>query len=189
MKLLVSLVLVSALSVAPLFGQTGSDTKQMDKDGLAFNYPAKWELVDRSNTDAQQFTLAMRDTDAQIHIFVFRTKATTPEQVAEAKRVLLDPYVNSTAKQFEQMGAKPERIPATSEIAGTAAEGTKVQAVLEGETGAAEIYSAVLAQRLVVLTFFGPDRARKQAAGTWDLVRNSLKVTDLAPAKPSPSPK
>ena len=129
------------------------------------------------------------DSDAQIRVFVFRTLVTTPEKIAEAKKVLVDPYVNSTAKQFEQMGAKPERLPANTEIAGGASEGVKVQAVLDGETGAAEIYWGVIGQRLVVLTFFGPDKARKQTMPIWDTVRNSLKVAEPASAKPAASPK
>jgi hypothetical protein len=103
--------------------------------------------------------------------------------------VLVDSYVNATAKQLEQMGAKPEKLPVNSEIAGVAAEGVKVQAVLDGETGAAEIYWGVIGQRLVVLTLFGPDKARKQVMPVWDTVRNSLKVAEPASAKPAASPK
>ena len=181
---LVPLVLLSVVLVA-----AQGDNEVFNKDGLTFDYQKSWALQDQSNADAQQLTLAKADSDAQIRVFVFRTIVNTPEKTAEAKKVLVDPYVNSTTKQFEQMGAKPTKLPANTEISGTASDGVKVQAVLDGETGAAEIYWGVVGQRLVVLTFFGPDKARTQAKATWDTVRNSLKVAEPTPAKPAGSPK
>jgi hypothetical protein len=67
------------------------------------------------------------------------------------------------------------------------AEGVKVTAVLEGESGEAGIYWATIGERLVVLTLFGPDKALKKVQPSWDLLRNSLKIE--ANAKPAPSPK
>lgn len=164
-----------------------ADMKQFSKDELIFDYPSNWLVEDRSDKDAQQLTLGRADSDAQIRVFVFRPLVGTPEKLAEAKKVLVDPYVNATVKQFEQMGAKPERVAATSEISALPAEGVKVQANLDGEPGAAEIYWAVVGQRLVVLTFFGPDRARKQTENTWNSIRNSLKV-EQPKAEPAKKP-
>jgi hypothetical protein len=76
------------------------------------------------------------------------------------------------------MGAKPEQSPDASEIGGVKADGVKISASLGGETGAAKIYWALVGQRVVVLTLFGPDKQLKQHAPTWDLVRNSLKIVD-----------
>jgi hypothetical protein len=89
------------------------------------------------------------------------------------------------------MGAKPEQLPDTSEIGGVKADGVKISASLGGEAGAAKIYWAVVGERVVVLTLFGPDKQLKQLEPAWDLVRNSLKVIDpkAAPAaSPTPSP-
>jgi hypothetical protein len=170
------------------FGQ--GDLKHFMKDGLLFDYPSSWQMTDGSNADAQQFQFNRADSDVQMSVFVFRSKATKPEQMAEAKKVLVDPYVNSTAKQLEQMGAKPERVAATSEIGGGAAEGVKLKAVLSGEPGAAEVYWEFVGQRLVVLTIFGPDKARQQATAAWDTLRNSIKVEEPAAAPaPKPTPK
>ena len=88
-------------------------------------------------------------------------------------------------------GAKPEQLPDSSEIGGVKADGVKISASLGGETGAAKIYWALIGQRVVVLTLFGPDRQLKQLAPAWDLVRNSLKAVDpktVPAASPKPSP-
>jgi hypothetical protein len=135
-------------------------------------------------------TFGRADSDAQIRVFVFRTPIKTAEQLAEARKVLVDPYINATQKQFEQMGAAPKRASATTEIAGLSGDGVRITASLEGEPGAAEIFWGVVGQRLVVLTRFGPDKALTKALPAWDLIRTSIKVEEPQPkAQPAASPK
>jgi hypothetical protein len=172
-------LLFSALVMA----QTG-DAKNFSKNNLSFDYPSAWELQDYTNEDAQQFTLLKANSDVQIRIFVHKGRV-TQEKLPDAKKAFIDPYVNATAKQFVAMGAKPEQVADTSEIGGVKADGVSINASLGGEPGAAKIYWAVVGQRVVVLTLFGPDRQVKQLAGAWDLVRTSLKVVD---PKAAPSP-
>src|SRR5882672_11919955 len=145
-----------------------SDAKEFNKDGLSFSYPAGWSFNDTSNNDAQQMTFGRPDSDAQLTVFVFRTPLPSPEKLAEAKRVLVDKYVASTTKSFEQAGAHPESSPASSEIGGVKSEGVKIRASLDGVPGVAEIHWAVVGQRLVVLTFLGPDKAVLKATPAWD---------------------
>jgi hypothetical protein len=167
-----------------------SDAKQFAKDGLSFNYGAGWAFNDTSNADAQQMTFGRTDGEAQITVFVFRAILTKPEQIAEAKRVLVDKYVASTTKSFQQEDPKTQSEPATSEIAGVASEGVKIRASLGGVPGTAEIQSAVVGQRLVVLTLLGPDRDVKKAQPAWELLRTTMKVELPQPkTQPSPTPK
>lgn len=161
--------------------------KEFNKDGLSFSYPSSWSLNDTSNTDAQQMTFGRADSDVQITVFVFRTPVTTPEKIAEAKRVLVDKYVASTTKSFEQAGAHPESSPASTEIGGVKSEGVKIRASLDGVPGVAEIEWAVVGQRLVVLTFLGPDRALTKAAPAWDTIRTTIKIEELQPKTPQPT--
>ena len=182
---LATLLLICGLSAS---AQTApSDGKEFNKDGLTFSYPASWTFNDTSNADAQQMTFGRADSEAQIRVFVFRTPIKTPEQLAEARKVLVDPYVNSTQKQFEQMGATPKRAPATTEIAGLSGDGVKISASLDGEPGAAEIFWGVVGQRLVVLTRFGPDKALTKALPAWDQIRTSIKVEEPQPKTPQPA--
>lgn len=185
---LAAIVLVAVWSMAALGQTPAADGKQLSKDGLSFNYPNGWTLVDESNADAQNFNIGRADSEAQVRVFVFRTPVTTPERLAEAKKVLIDPYVASTMRQFEQMGAKPQKSPASTEIAKVASEGVRIAASLEGVPGAAEIYWGVVGNRLVVLTQLGPDRALKQASPAWDAIRNSIAIAEPNPT-PQPKPK
>ena len=162
------------------------DAKQFSKDGLLFEYMPGWTVHDDSNDDAQQITLSRTDTDAQIRVFAHRGK-TTPEKMPEARKHLINSYIDSTAKQFISMGAKPEQVPDTTDIGTTKAEGVTVKAVLGGDPGAARIYWALVGQRVVVLTYFGPDKELKKYAAAWDRVRTTLQIAEKKPeAKSSP---
>lgn len=190
--LIIALVLLCGVSVS---AQTvPGDAKEFNKDGLSLNYPAGWSFNDNSDKDAQTMTFGRPDSDAQITVFVFRTPVTTPEKIAEAKRILVDKYVASTKQQFQQEDPRTTNAPATSEIGGVASEGVKIRASLGGVPGVAEIEWAVVGQRLVVLTFLGPDKAVTKAAAVWDTIRTSIKIAEPPPqttpqSKPQPSPK
>ena len=161
--------------------------KNFAKNGLSLDYPSDWNLTDDSTGDAQQLTLGKADSDVQIRNFAHKGKI-TQEKLPDAKKAFIDPYIAATAKQFVDMGAKPEQKPDTSEIGGVKADGVAISASLGGEAGAARIYWAIVGQRVVVMTIFGPDNQTKKLSPAWDLIRTSLKVVDPK-ATPSPSPK
>ena len=182
---LIAFLLFCGISVS---AQALSDTDNFNKDGLSFNYPSGWSFNDASTSDAQNMTLGRSDSDVQITVYVFRPPLTTPERIAEAKRVLVDKYVESTTKSLEQAGARPQSSPANSEIGGVKSDGVKIQASLDGVPGLAEIQWAVVGQRMVILTIFGPDRGLLKARSGWDTIRNTIKIEGPAP-QPNPSPK
>jgi len=181
---LVALLLFCGLTVS---AQAPGDAKAFSKDGLSFSYPSGWSFNDTSNTDAQQLTFGRADSDAQITVFVFRTPITSPEKIAEAKRVLVDKYVASTTKSFEEADPHAASSPATGEIGGVKSEGVKIRASLDGQPGMAEIQWAVIGQRLVVLTLLGPDKALTKATPAWDTLRTSIKIEEAKP-QPKTSP-
>ena len=177
-------LVLSVLSVLSVAQTSGVQT--FNANGVSFNYPDGWTIYDDTNSDAQQITLARQKNDIQIRVFVHKGRI-SPDKFPDAKKAFIDPYIASTMKQFVAMGAKPEQSADSSEIGGTKADGVKISASL-GEPGAAKIYWALLGQRVVIFTIFGPDREIKQFAPAWDMVRSSLKVEDKAAPKPSPKP-
>ena len=176
--LLLILVFTSVTALA-------QDAKTYSKDGLSFNYPNGWTLHDDTNSDAQQLTLARANNDVQIRVFAHKGRV-TPEKFPDAKKAFIDPYIAATNKQFAAMGAKPEQSADSTEIGGQKADGVKLAANL-GEPGAAKIYWAIVGQRVIIMTIFGPDREIKQFTPVWDMVRSSIQVEDKSTAKPSPT--
>ncbi|HET6974782.1 MAG TPA: hypothetical protein VFI24_00550 [Pyrinomonadaceae bacterium] len=188
MSRILQLTLVAVLFCSALATAQAPDAKSFVKDGLSFDYSSAWQLTDDSNGDAQQLTLTKTNSDVQMRVFVHKGRI-TPEKLPDAKKAFIDPYVAATAKQFVAMGAKPEQVPDSSEIGGVKADGTSINASLAGETGAAKIYWALVGQRVVVLTLFGPDKEVKKQMPAWDLLRTSLKIVDpKAAASPTPTP-
>lgn len=188
MKTLRNVLLLTAFLVAcGLSVSAQTDNKEFNKDGLSVSYPNGWAFNDNSDKDAQKLTFGRADSEAQISIFVDRERVTKPEHVAEAKRVLVDKYVAATLKQFQAEDPKTTSTPATSEIGGLTSEGVRIRASLGGMPGMAEIQWAVVNERWVVLTLFGPDQALKKAAPAWDTIRNSIKIAVLQPKTPQPA--
>jgi hypothetical protein len=173
-------LLISCAGILLFIGnaQPQVDAKHFAKDGVSFDYANGWTISDESTPDAQQLTLGRADSDAQIRIFVHRGKVETPEKFAQARRSFIDPYVKSVNDTFVGMGAKPESTPATAQIGNVSAEGVRLRASLSGEPGEATILWLTLANRVLVLTFFGPDAALKKASANWDMVRATIKVVD-----------
>ena len=187
MRFLRTLIFATAslLLVVSAWGQD-PNVKQFAKDGLSFDYPAKWQIADKSSGQMQFLELAQGDV--VIRIRSPREWLKTPEKEAHARKLFQDQYVDEFSNQLEQAGMHPKRSAVTTQIGGSAAEGVRVQAVLGSEPGEAAIFWNTVGERLVVLTFFGPDKARKKATPTWDIIRNSLKIEPPQP-KPTPSPK
>jgi hypothetical protein len=170
---LISLSLAFALASLAI-GQTGND-KQFSKDGLTFDYPAGWTIQDDTNGTAQQLTLARANANTQIRVFVQKRRITA-EEFPDAKKTFIEAYVTSVGKQFVAMGAKPEQKNDSTEIAGEKAEGVAITTRLGGEPGAAKVYWTLIGRRVVMLTYFGPDKELNTFVDSWDLVRNSLKI-------------
>ena len=183
--LLVTFLLLFGLSVSSQTPVGGA--KLYDKEGLSFNYPTGWQFNDTSSKNAIEMTFGREDLDATVKVFVFRTPLDSADKLAEAKKILVERYITTTTKSFEDENGHPKGEPSTSEIAALKAEGVKIHASLDGVAGVAEIEWAIVQDHMVVLTLFGPDKAVKMAAPAWDLIRSSIKIA--APPTPAATPK
>jgi hypothetical protein len=181
--LVLTLVLIAATG-SLLFAQ--GDVQHFTKDGLSFDYPKGWAVEDVSNSDAQTVRLARPDADIQLSVSAHRGRI-SPEKMPDAHRAFIDPYVEAVAKQLSSMG-RLERTPDTSEIGGTKADGVKLKVSVAGDSATSQIYYALVGQRVVIITYFGPDNDRKKFVSTFDLLRTSLKIEEPKP-KASPTPK
>jgi hypothetical protein len=185
MRLAVTLFVVVFCAVAS--AQT-PEAQRYAKAGISFDYPNGWKFEESHGEDAMDIKLSRPNSDMLVQVFVHKGRI-KPEQFPDAKKSFIDPYINANMKQFVAMGATPKQAPDTSEIAGIKADGVNISASLGGVTGAAKIYWAIVGQRVVVLTLFGPDPEIKRYAPAWDLVRTTIKIEEPAAPAASPSPK
>src|SRR5882762_7803117 len=66
------------------------DTKHFDKDGLSFDYPAKWQMSDQSTQQMQLVELTQGDV--VIRVRSPREWLKTPEKEAHAKKIIQEDY-------------------------------------------------------------------------------------------------
>ena len=178
--------LVSAQTPAPALNH-------FSKHDLSFDYPAAAKFEDKSGSAGQHLVLTHAQNGAQIMIMARYEIIDSPEQLAKARKEVLDFFVDSMIKEFERQQAKVERAEKQIEVAGAQASGVRLRAVLDGEPGNAEVYGVVLGRRLVVVSLIGSDKELDAGAAAWSTVRRSLRVgqtpaavTAVAPETPDP---
>ena len=176
---------VSLLLVVSAFAQD-PNVKHFAKDGLSFDYPAAWQISDKSTQQMQLFELAVGDV--MVRVRAPREWLKTPEKEAHAKKLFQDQYVDDFMGQLEQASLHPKRSTATTQIAGGDAEGVRIRAVLDGEPGGMDSYYRIVSDRLVNLSIFASDKDIAKVAPGWDLLRNSLKVEPSPQTKATPQP-
>ncbi|HRI04791.1 MAG TPA: hypothetical protein PLL77_13705 [Pyrinomonadaceae bacterium] len=181
MKLRALLFVIITFSLAAVSAAAQTD-KSFTREGLTFNYPSGWAITEGVDANADQLNFSRADLDVQLTVNVFKTPLNTPEKLAEAKKVLVDRYIEQTVKSFADAGGKPVSKPATSEISGVVSQGVSVSASLDGVSGAIFIQTAVVSERMVVMTLLGPAADVKKATATWDMIRTTMKI------EPPPTP-
>jgi len=184
MRLVRSIVLPAAwLLITASAGAQDANVKHFEKDGLSFDYPASWQLADKS-TGQMQF-LELMQGDVTIRVRSPRESLKTPDKEAHAKKLFQDQYVDNFADQFQQQGMQPKRSPVTTQVGGADAEGVRLRVTMGGEAGGLDSYQRIISERLVNLSILGSEKEMTKDAPAWDMIRNSLKVA----AAPQPSPK
>ena len=103
MRLLRSIILpATLLLITTSAGAQDANVKHYEKDGLSFDYPASWQLGDKS-TGQMQF-LELMQGDVTIRVRSPRELLKTPEKEAHARKLFQDQYVDNFADQFQQHG-------------------------------------------------------------------------------------
>jgi hypothetical protein len=187
MRFVIITLFVIAFAAAGIPAQT--PPKSFTRDGVSFSYPSEWLLQDKAGSNADDFEFMNANLDVQLKVTVSKAIDPTPENVAKAKKVLVDHYTDHTIKSFEAAGGKPQSSPATSEIGGVASTGVLVTASLGGSPGNIQIQSALVGDRIVVLTLLGPTSDTKRAAAAWDMLRTTMKVEAQKTPEPTPPKK
>jgi hypothetical protein len=148
-------------------------------NGLSFDYPKVVSLNDQSTDRGNHLIMQMPGT-AQIMIMSRFDKLASPEALADARREVFDAFVESIWQELKKMDPNVSRVPSEIEIAGTKASGIRMRAVLDTESGNAEVYSIPMGGRLVLLTLIGSDKELAASSPAWLMIRRSLKVNDSA---------
>ena len=174
---IVRILLVLILFGLPAFAQNPSVTT-FSRNGLVFDYPNGTKIEDLSDQNGQQLVLVPSGGGAQIMVVSRYEKITTAEQLNKARHDVMESFTETLWQQLKKMDPKTTRTPAQIEISGAPATGVRLRAVLDEQSGNAEIYSLVLGRRLVLVTLIGSDKEIAAAAPAWSTIRGSLKMEE-----------
>lgn len=160
-------------------------SEHFSKDGLSFDYPTGWTLADKSGDAAQQLILFLQGSSARVQVVVHRRPLQSWEQVRLAREAITTPYVKSLAQQLG-LAEAPEWTDAKCITVGNRnALGLHLSGRLDGEPGAADVYTVILGQRLVHLVYTRADKDDARDSEAWKKVVASLSVEP--PQNPSPA--
>jgi TonB family protein len=154
------------------------------KDGVSFDYPAGWSLDDKSSQQLQHLILTRAGSSALIMVIAQREPLHNYGELRAAYSGVTIPYVQGLAGK---LGVK--EVPPWSEaqcmfFGSHTATGLRLSGKLEGKPTQAEVYTAVMGQRLVHLVYVRADEDEAQGAPAWKSVLDTLKVERPANAPP-----
>jgi hypothetical protein len=183
-KLFGPLIIILALALCEsAFAQNHSpapELKHFAAQGLSFDYPATIELEDHSSQTGQHLVIQSKDR-AQIMIMSRFAQITTAEELAAARREVVDSFIETMWQQMQESDPNVSRAEAQVDVGGAKATGVRMRAVLNNEPGNAEVYSLLLGSRMVLLTLIGSDREIAASAPAWLAIRRSLKIEAAKP--------
>jgi hypothetical protein len=168
-------ILAFAFCQSVLAQATAPALKHFAAHGLSFDYPATIELDDRSSAVGQHLILQSKGR-AQIMVVARFAEINTPEELAAARREVVDSFIETMWKQIQSDDPNVSRAQAKIQIANAEATGVRMRAVLNNEPGNAEIYSLKLGSRLVLVSLIGTDAEIAASAQEWLALRRSLKI-------------
>lgn len=183
--LLRAICLAGLLTGSTQAKQASAATQQFSKDGLTFSYPTGWSLRDDSTSEVQS-VLLVRDEFSRMMIFSPRAAGGSPAEVAAAIQSFVEPSIADVVRVIEARGASVERTPTSTEMAGSQAEGVRLRFTLDGTPRLFEIYWRELGGRVISANFLTSEREAADVRAAWDVVRNSLTLSQVQTSLQAP---
>lgn len=159
--------------------------KRFDSDGLSFDYPAGWELDDKSGPEAQRLVLTRAGSSALIILMAYRERVVTSEQAQAARDQITTPIVEDMARRMGAAQPLSWESPACQEVGDKrVAVGFRLGGKFEEQPGIAEVYGLVYARRYLNFIYVRSEKDDAAASAAWKQVLGSLRVAPPPDATP-----
>jgi TonB family protein len=168
-----------------------SSTKHFEKDGISFDYPTDWTVIENNSRELQTATVAPESGGTQIVVSIYQSPIPTCDVEFEVNKVgsVFSKSVAKVIKAGATTGA-----PVKTQLGASEIEGTQFKGFIDQQAALGDVYSIRLNNSSVALVF-----VRKvddpTASAAWQTVRSSLRVeapvrnaTTVAAAKSSGGP-
>jgi TonB family protein len=149
-----------------------SSTKHYEKDGISFDYPTSWTVMEDNSPYLQTVTVAPGGSATQIIISTYGGPIPSCDFDLEGKK-LASIFSKRVAKVIKAGAATGS--PVKSQLGAAEMEGIELEGLMDQQPALGDVYSIRLNRRFVSLTF-----VRKvddsTARSAWQTVRSSLTV-------------
>jgi len=149
-----------------------SSTKHYEKDGISFDYPTAWTVMENDSPYMQTVTVAPGGSATQIVVSAYGGPIPTCDLDLEGKKIA-SVFSKRVAKVIKAKAATGSSV--KSQLGAAEIEGIQLEGLIDQQPARGDVYSIRLNRRFVSLTF-----VRKvddsSASSAWQTVRSSLKV-------------
>ena len=174
-KLAASLGIVISFFIVSVYAQSvGLELKHFAADGISFDYPAEYSIMDESTTQAQQLTLTRKGSSVQLTIVAGRSLILNKELPTAIKNST-EPLIKKVAIKLTAGKNPPERTSIKTQVGPKEAEGVRLRSSgRSASTG--EVIWLRLGLRLISMAFVRSDIDDSAGSQLWQTVHSSLRV-------------
>jgi TonB family protein len=171
----------------PAASQPQPAAEHFAKDGLSFDYPSGWKLVDKSTDAAQHLILAREGSSVLIMVIAHRDAVANLQQFEQVRDAVTTPYVADLARGLGVKKAPAWDDAKCIDVAGRSASGFRLAGRSNNQPSTGEVYALTLGRRFVNLVYVRNDKDDAEGAAAWRLVLDTLKVEGPQEASVAPS--
>jgi TonB family protein len=172
---LLTMLLIGLMQTPRVNAQaTASETKTFNQDGVEFDYPAGWRIINGSDQEARYVELATVTKDVQLMVYWHFAPALECEFEGTRKRISRA-LAERVGTQFRAVNSSTTQWTKTS-FGDLPAEQAQLHGAMSGTPVTADIYSFFIHEYFLNLIFL---RTENDPAGksAWETIRTTLKVT------------
>lgn len=176
---IVTSLALSLLFLQAAFAQNAAPAlKAYDAEGLKFDYPADWTLVDKSTPEVQHLLLTKPDSMLLIVIVSPREFLTERRQFALLHSSVYRNYFSAMEDTLKTKNKDPEREYFCTDVKGHSVGSTRIKGLYKDDASTGEIYSFGFFRRYLGLVYFKSD---KEAAAGDPVMNDLIKSINLYP--------
>lgn len=165
------------LMFVSLHGQSTSEMKVFDRDGVKFEYPAAWTFQDRSTPETQYLLLGKDDSVLIVALISPRKPVQSFEELEQTESDTRVAFLQPIEALIREPGASPFKTDTCLDLNGRKVAGPRSIGTYKSQRVALEIYPTALGQRSIALVFIWALAKEEENNSHWRNLIRSLSVS------------
>jgi len=166
------IILLTTFSGGAQSQDVTSPTKHFEKDGIAFDYPSDWTVMENNSPEQQTVTVSPGSSATHIVVSSYSGPVPTCDYAAEAKNIA-SIFSKAVAKVIKAGAANGS--PVKTQVGASEIEGIQLSGFIDQQPALGDAYSIRQNHRFLSLAFVRTV-GDSTAISAWQTVRSSLRV-------------